>query len=79
MKFRLGMYKIWFYIKVRLLFWYLFLIFLMGWIERISLILLGFLILVVGLDKIIELCFVDWIIDIILWSGKLFVVYKFGD
>lgn len=73
------MYKIWFWIKVRLFFWYLFFIFLMGWIERISLILLGFLMLVVGLDKIIELCFVDWIIDIILWRGKLFVVYKLGD
>lgn len=51
----------------------------MGWTERISLILLGLSTLAAGLDKIIELCFADRIIDIILQRGKSFAAYKLGD
>lgn len=51
----------------------------MGWTERISLILLGLSTLAAGLDKIIELCFADRIIDIILRRGKSFAAYKLGD
>lgn len=79
MKSRLGTYKIWSYIKVRLLFRHPFLTSPMGWTERISLILLGLSTLAAGLDKIIELCFADRIIDIILRSGKSFAAYKLGD